>query len=188
MTQQATPQRELTVEEYFSLEEESSVRHEFVDGMLYAMTGAGRRHNVIKSNIEGRLWNAALNTGCQVVSSDMRLQVTETRYYYPDVIVICDPDDRDERFTRKPCVVVEVLSPSTADIDQREKAQAYRIIDGLETYLIVHTDERRVQRHWRDASQRRWQDEVVGDGVIPIHCLKTQLTLADIYRSIEFGE
>jgi len=186
MAQRATPQRELTVDEYFSVEEGSLVRHEFVDGILYAMTGVGQRHNLIKSNIEGRLWNAALDTGCQVVSSDMRLQVTETRYHYPDVLVICDPDDRDERFTRHPCVVVEVLSPTTADIDQREKAQAYRTIEGLETYLIVHTDERRVQRHWRDASQRRWQDEIVGDGIIPIHCLQSQLTLADIYRGIGF--
>ena len=137
-------------------------------------------------NITHALLNAAATSACFVFHADTRVRASERVYYLPDVVVTCDPEDRGELFVSRPCLVVEVLSPSTEAIDRREKLLAYRGITPLRSYLIVASDERRVVHHWRD-SQSSWQrTDLLGDGTIPIPCPVTALSLTDIYRDIEF--
>src|ERR1700704_550353 len=162
------------------MEEASSVKHEFVAGQVYALAGASERHNRIAMNIAALLWTAARDGLCRVYGSDMRLRIGQDAVYYPDVQVVCDPSDTEQMYTTSPCVVVEVLSPSTESIDLREKLMAYRRLESLRAYLIVYRDERRVIRHYR-AENDAWFDAFhSGKGNVPIPCPDLELTLAEI--------
>jgi Uma2 family endonuclease len=174
----------LSVEQYLELEEHSPTKHEYVAGQLYALAGASDRHNRIAMNIAAQLWNAAGDGPCRVYGSDMRLRIGDDTVYYPDVQVVCDPSDTEPMYKTSPCVIVEVLSPSTESIDLREKLLAYRRIESLRAYIIVYRDERRVKRHYR-AENNAWFDaEKAGDGSVPFPYPETELTLADIYRGL----
>ncbi|GAC1313605.1 MAG: hypothetical protein NVSMB2_01770 [Chloroflexota bacterium] len=91
----------------------------------------------------------------------MRLRIGDQAVYYPDVQVVCDADEREDAFTTNPCVVVEILSPSTSAIDQRKKMLVYRGIESLRAYIIVHQDRRRVIRNYR-ADDNAWYDTFHG--------------------------
>jgi len=175
----------MTVEEYFRFEEGSSIKHEYVAGEVYAMSGVTVRHDRIAGNVFVRL-SLARAGPCDVFSSDMRLQVARDRYYYPDVTVVCTPLAESDTFARNPCVVVEVTSPSTARIDRGEKLDAYRSISSLEAYLIIDHRRRRVERHSRDAHRGEWRrEEIVGEGRVRVPCLDVELTLDEIYERVE---
>jgi Uma2 family endonuclease len=175
----------MTVEEYFRFEERSPVRHEYVAGEVYAMSGATARHNRIVGNIF-RLLPVTRHGSCDVFMSDMRVQVARDRYYYPDVAIVCTPVAELDVVARDPCVVIEATSPGTARIDRGEKLDAYRAISTLQAYLIVDHRRRRVERHWRNALGSDWQrEEIVGEGQLPVPCLDVELTLGQIYERVE---
>jgi Uma2 family endonuclease len=176
----------MTVEEYFRFEESSPVKHEYVAGEVYAMSGATVRHNRIAGNVFVRLFQAARAVPCDVFLNSMRLEVAHDRYYRPDVTVICTPVAESDIFVRNPCVVVEVTSPSTARIDRGEKLDAYRSISTLQAYLIIDHRRRRVERHWRDTLGSEWRrEEIVGEGRVRVPCLDVELTLDEIYERVE---
>ena len=107
----------ITVEEYFAFEETATLRHEFVDGQIYAMYGGKRPHDLIIMRLAQHTRSAAdRRPECQVFANGMKL-VIEARntVYYPDIVASCDPADRDERYANRPCLIVEVLSRSTAE-------------------------------------------------------------------------
>ena len=189
MSEPAAPQEPLTVEDYLELELMSEIRHEFVAGEVHTHAGGTRRHDVISGNIFASLWTIARGGLCRVHTADRLLQASEGVFYYPDVMVVCPPEnepgDDSALFEDSPCLVVEVTSPSTESIDRREKLLAYRNITSLKAYLIVDQRELRVERHWRDESGRWWRAEAVGmEGVVPIPCLETELTLPRIYEGL----
>ncbi len=103
----------ITVEEYFQLEEKDpDTRYEYSDGQVYAMADGTANHDTIKSNIQRMLWNLLRGSGCRVYSSDMKVFISETRYFHPDVIMTCNPRDRGTvQAIQFPRLVVEVLSP-----------------------------------------------------------------------------
>ena len=176
----------MTVEEYFRFEEGSQVRHEYVSGELYAMSGATLRHNLIVANIGARLLAAAGDGSCLVVMNDMRVQVSHDAFYYPDVVVICAPMAQLDIVATDPCVVVEVTSPSTARTDRGEKLTAYKKLPTLRAYLIVDHRRRRVERHWRAGPDDAWRrEEIVGEGRVPVPCVDTELSLDEIYRRVD---
>jgi Uma2 family endonuclease len=177
----------MTIDEYLAFEETSGVRHEFVGGDLYAQAGASRRHNLIAMNMAALLWNAARDGDCHVFQNDMKLRIADEAIYYPDVMVVCDRADDGDLYVTNPCLVVEVLSPTTASIDRREKLLAYRRIPALKAYVILFQDEVRAIRHWRDDEGAWWQAEVANEGRVPLPCPRLDLTLADIYRGIDFS-
>jgi Uma2 family endonuclease len=179
------PLQPMTIDEYLAFEETSGVRHEFVGGDLYAQAGASDAHNRIALNIASRLLGAAGDGPCRVYMSDMKLAIADESVYYPDVMVTCDPNDTDAYVKNNPCLVIEVLSPSTASIDRREKLLAYRRIPALKAYVILFQDEVRAIRHWRDDEGAWWQAEVANEGRVPLPCPRLDLTLAEIYRGID---
>src|SRR5688500_242251 len=101
----ASPLRTMTVDEYFRFEQDSPIKHEYVAGEVYAMSGATARHNLIAGTVFGQLLAAEMNTGCHVFMSDMRLEVANDRYYYPDVLVVCSRLAETDIVAREPCVV-----------------------------------------------------------------------------------
>ena len=177
----------MTVEEYFRFDERSPIKHEYVAGEVYAMSGATARHNLIAGTIFGALLGAERRP-CRAFMSDMRVQVADDRYYYPDVVVVCTPIAELDVVTRGPCVVIEVTSPSTARTDRGEKLEAYKHLPTLRAYLIVDHRRRRVERHWRESAGGEWQrEEISGDAETPIliPSLDVSLTLDAIYRRVE---
>jgi Uma2 family endonuclease len=183
-TTPATPHRPLTIEDYLALEESSTMKHEYVAGEVYALAGATDRHNRLASNILARLWMAARGGPCRVYGSDMKVRIGDDAFYYPDVQVVCDPADTEEQYKSRPCLVVEVLSPSTESIDRREKLMAYRRLDSLKAYIIVYRDRPRVVRHWRDEQGAWWNADLSGEGRVPFPCPQLELSMADIYEGL----
>lgn len=178
----------LSVEEYLELEEGSTVKHEYVGGMIFALAGASDRHNRISLNIASSLLAAARGGPCRVYLSDMRLQVGDV-FYYPDVMVACEPPETENpTFRHDPCLLVEVLSPSTEATDRREKLMVYRQIPSVQAYLIVSQDRRRVERYFRDEEGAWHKADFVNDGRIPIPCppeaSPAELSLAEVYEGL----
>lgn len=188
MAQSASPYPYLTVEEYFAFEESSPIRHEYIGGQLYALAGASDRHNEIILNIAARIHPLLRGTSCRVYTESMRLRVTENIYYYPDLMVTCDPGDRDRLVRHSPCLIVEVLSPGSIVTDRREKLFAYRQITSLEAYVMVYQDEMRVERHYRDADGVWRNAEVARKGNVPLPCPEIRLTLDDIYDGVDMTQ
>ena len=133
----------LSVEEYLAAERSADVRHEYVDGELFAMTGASRAHNAISLNIAAALLDHLRDGPCRVAIAGMKVRIESlNRFYYPDVVVSCNAveDEPDDYVETRPTLVVEVLSPSTAATDRREKRLGYQTLPSLQEYVLVHQD------------------------------------------------
>ncbi|SRR6266404_2791610 len=135
------PKVKMSVEEYLESEKDGTIRHEYVDGEVYAMSGVSKRHNRVATNLTVEL-SARLRGGpCQVYISDVKVFIKALNcFYYPDVVVACDPEDNDDYFVNRPVLVVEVESPSTSLIDRHEKLMAYRKLESLLEYLRLAQD------------------------------------------------
>ncbi|TXH77407.1 MAG: Uma2 family endonuclease, partial [Thiothrix sp.] len=130
----------LSPEEYLAGEALAEFRHEYVAGEVYAMAGASERHNRITLNIAFQLRAKARGSQCGVFMNDMKLRIQQgERFYYPDVMLGCSQEDSHEFYKDKPCLIAEVLSPSTETTDRREKWLAYAQIPSLHYYLLVET-------------------------------------------------
>lgn len=128
----------IAVAEYLEGEKTSAERHEFVDGEVYAMSGASKRHNRIVRELLDKFDARLANTDCEVFFTDVKLRIENlNRFYYPDLVVVCGEDDEDDYYISKPTIIVEVLSPSTALTDKREKWFAYQEIPSLKEYAMI---------------------------------------------------
>lgn len=181
----ATLPDRLTVDAYLASEDGAEVRREYIGGEVYAMTGASRQHGQITLNIATSLRPRVRGSGCQLFANDMKVRLRiggEDIFYYPDILLTCDPGDRATYYCERPCLIVEVLSASTERLDRREKFFAYQTIPSLREYLLVAQDRREVQIHRR---ANDWHTEVATDGGIWLECLGAELGLADIYDEVE---
>ncbi len=173
----------LTVAEYLEGELGSQVKHEYVAGQVFAMTGTTLRHGAIIGNIASAL-RAHLRGGpCRVYVADIKVRVEAVdAFYYPDVLVTCEPYNPGGYVVAEPVLIVEVLSPSTEATDRREKLSAYRRLDSLRDYLIVHQESREVTVHRRDEKCQWWQDVYGPDGAIHLESVQMDLPLSVIYE------
>jgi Uma2 family endonuclease len=175
----------LTIAEYLKLEEAATVRHEYVGGEIFAMVGATKRHNRIIGNISGLLWGAARGGPCRVYAESVKLRVADDVIYYPDVMVACGPEGDDPHIEDDPCLVVEVVSPSTETTDRREKLASYKRMPGLRAYLIVSQGRRWVESHFRAENGAWRRGDLVDEGRFPVPCPETDLSLAEVYEGLE---
>lgn len=179
------PHGTMTVQEYLRFDESSPLRHEYVRGEVYAMSGVTLRHDRIARNVLIALSAAAGDGPCETFSSDVRLRVADDIFYYPDVSLVCGQVAELDVIISYPCAIVEVTSPGTARIDRGEKLDAYLAIQSLRAYLIVDHRRRRVERYWRDLQVAPWQhEELRSTGRVAIPCLDAELTLDQIYRRV----
>lgn len=176
----------MTYDEYRRHAEASEFRHEYVGGVVYAMSGGTSAHGAIALNIGARLWALVRGTGCRAYSSTYHVRTPGGNEYSPDAFVACGPRHDDAGFSETPCVVVEVLSPGTARVDLNEKRTAYQEIATLGAYLVVEAEWRAVYRHWR-GEDGAWRHETfAGDGAVPLPCpAGGVLTLADVYEGMD---
>ncbi|SJM91096.1 conserved hypothetical protein [Crenothrix polyspora] len=181
----------LSEQEYLASELIAEVRHEYIDGQIYAMAGAGENHNRISLNIGFHLRAAARGGHCGVFLSDMKLKIAwQKAYYYPDVMLVCNRQDEGEYFKQLPCLIAEVLSPSTNKVDRREKLWAYQKIPSLRYYLLVSANRENVEYFVRN-SQDEWQSALLEvDETLTVECENYQavLSLSNIYEDVVFDD
>ena len=180
------PQRQwLEESDYLAREAAAAERHEYVAGVACAMAGASARHNRIALNVAATLRTAARGTGCGVYVSDVKLRIGGGRvYYYPDVMLSWEPAAPDTLVMDAPCLLAEVLSPSTMAIDTREKLQAYCAIPSLRYYLLADSERVGVTYYLR-GSDGEWLAASLDPGEhIDIECdaVRTGLGLGEIYE------
>ena len=180
------PQRIVGEADYLAAERDAEVRHEYVEGALFAMTGASRAHNLLATKLSARLFNHLEGSGCRVSSSDMKVRLAEgRRYYYPDIVVSCSDvrDEPDEYVETRPALVVEILSPSTAATDRREKRVAYQTIPSLVDYLIVSQETTSAERFTRDGDL--WTHATFRAGeTIDLASVDLALAVDDLYADV----
>ena len=133
-----------TMQEYLAMEKASEVKHEFYKGEIFAMSGAGARHNIISINLVGALLRQLEGKPCRPYGSDMRIHIPEnTLYTYPDISIICGDiisADDDADTATQPTVIIEILSPSTKSYDRGDKFKLYRAIPALREYILVDAE------------------------------------------------
>jgi Uma2 family endonuclease len=175
----------LTVEDYLEGERSSPVRHEYIAGQVYAMAGASQAHNTIALNLATRFRGHTRGGPCRVFMSDLKVRVEATNsFYYPDVVVSCDPTDREEYFVARPCLIVEISSPSTEAIDRREKLVAYQRIDSLREYVLIAQDEVRAHVYRRDNMGDWWIETLAPDDELRLELVGLNIPLAELYEDI----
>jgi Uma2 family endonuclease len=169
----------LSPQEYLEFEQNSEVRHEYVDGIVYETPGESLENNEVGGNIYAELRKSAKSAGCRLAFEGIKLWLPRlNRYYYPDVMVLCDSRDTDTHIFEYPCFIAEVVSPSTEATDRREKLQAYREIETLQTYWIVDPTTRSLEVFERS---QNWQGVRLESGSAPVECLNVLLKLEDIF-------
>src|SRR5688500_4621394 len=175
----------LTVAEYLESEKFSHARREYLAGQVYAMAGASAAHNLIAGNIFARLRTHLRGGPCQVFISDMKLRIEAINtFYYPDVMVTCDPEDREDYFKSRPSLIIEVSSPSTVVIDRREKLLAYQRIPNLREYILISQDEIKVEIYRRHQGGRWWEQTLEGESELELESVGLKIVLNDIYEDV----
>ena len=170
----------VTFSQFLAAEEQSEHRHEYVGGRVYVMAGGTERHDVVTGAVYARLRDGALRLGCRPFVANRLVRLGEAAYY-PDVLVVCGPA-ADRRHEADLALVVEVLSPSTADVDRREKASAYSGAVSFERYLLIHPDQRRVEVATRGPEGLQWR--AFGPGsVVVTRC--GDLDVDDLYDEVD---
>ena len=172
----------ISVLDYLGGEKISDVKHEYINGEVYAMAGASRSHNILTGNV----WSAFMahldGTRCISFSSDMKVNI-DNQFFYPDVLVTCDDDLGDDYYTTAPIILVEVLSKSTRKMDKSFKLAAYKTIPSLLEYVLIEQEFAEIEicrrySHWSSTHY------FLGDDV---HFESIDLTLSveAIYRRVQ---
>ena len=172
-----------SVADYLAGERDAAVRHEYVSGQAYAMAGASARHNRIAGNIFGRLNEHLDGAECEPFISDMKIRVAPDLFYYPDVVVTCDPPGGDPYFRTEPRLVVEVLSPATERTDRHEKLAAYKNCATLQEYALVSQEGMMVELHRRSGDEWRTEIFTGPEEECAFASVGLTLRLRDIYRN-----
>ena len=170
----------VTFDEFLITERASEVKHELIGGLVYAMAGATQRHNDVTMNLAIAIAAAARAAGCRARSSDQLVRVDDVNGKYPDFGVYCEPESQDFYATR-PCLLAEVLSPTSHERDKVTKLAIYRSIETLQAYLIVDPATRTVIAHLRD-SRGRWSVTTCSEGdQLLLPCPDMLLSISDLF-------
>jgi Uma2 family endonuclease len=178
-----------TVEEYFELEKNSEIRHEFYYGKLIEMPGESKQANLIANNILVEWQKPLKKKGYHIYVKDVKTQVkTSAIYRYPDLVIAPKTDDADDYLIKQPVLIVEVASDDSMSRDSGTKLKEYSNLPTLQYYIIVYQEEMMVQLYSR--TDKNWSFEIFDMPTDVIHCpfLNIKITLSDIYDDIVFAE
>jgi Uma2 family endonuclease len=181
------PQK-MTIEEYLTWEPLQELRYEYDNGEVFAMTGGTIPHNDIALNFYRTLYPHLRAMGCRVNVSDVKVQVTpKSPYYYPDVIVSCDPQDQNARkFIQNPKIIAEVLSPSTASRDRGEKFTNYLKMPSLQEYLLIDSEKISVERYCRGEGKMWLYYPYIEGDMITLSSIEFEMAIAQLYEGVVF--
>jgi Uma2 family endonuclease len=178
-----------TYEAYLEHESGSNVKHEFLDGEIYAMAGGSRQHAALGVAVSAALYQQLRDKPCVVYSSDLKVRVKATGLTtYPDVTVICggaEEDPLSRHVALNPTLIAEVTSPSTEDWDRGDKLEHYKQIPGLQGCLLVSHRERKIDLVYRKPDGS-WTSRTAGPTEsLSVPFLECTLTVDEIYRNVD---
>ena len=179
----AIKQNIITQQDYLACELQSDVRHEYIDGQVYAMAGTHKDHNRVAGEVFRIIANHLQNKPCQPYASDMKVKVGKN-FFYPDVMVDCSGQEQDY-YTQYPTLIVEVLSKSTRQHDKTFKRQAYFQIATLQEYLLIEQDFVEIER-WYRVDEKHWEQTVhyLGDEIC-FSSIALTVLVEDIYSRVK---
>lgn len=182
----------VTFEEYLAYSETADRAYELVNGYMYPLAGVAPNngtvaHGAIALNIAARLRTLARGSGCRVYGATVGVRTLRGDALIPDALVTCGPrPDNEERYVTAPCLVIEVLSPSTRRFDENDKSSTYRELPSLQACWLVEATWRCVHRHWRDVDGVWRFEQLTGDAVLPAPCpVGATLTLGEVYEDVD---
>ncbi|MBP5972894.1 Uma2 family endonuclease [Brasilonema sp. CT11] len=185
----ASPEIYIAPDEYLQMEEHSEIKHEYIDGYIYAMAGALDSHVTIAGNLFALLRNHVRGSGCRVYIADMKARIESlNRYYYPDVMVTCDQRDQETPAYKKfPCLIVEVLSDSTEAFDRGDKFADYQTLETLQEYVLINTKRQRVECFRRN-DEGLWvlQSYTAENKSFRLQSIKFEGMIAQLYEDVVF--
>lgn len=176
----------VTEADYLEGEKISEIKHEYINGEVYAMAGVSKSHNLITNNVLFGLMEHLDGTRCIPFASDIKVKV-ETKnsncFFYPDVLVVCGDDNGNEYYTEKPIIIVEVLSKSTRKFDQTLKFETYKALPSLQEYVLIEQDFAEVEVCRRN---NYWVSEryFLGDEVT-FESIDLKLSVEAIYKRVQ---
>ena len=179
----------ITVDQYLELERSSEIRHEFLDGLVYAMAGESPDHSTICFNLAGVIGSQIRDKRCRGFSPNMKVRAgIGGLYAYPELMIVCGEakfHDEHGDVLLNPTVIVEVLSPSTEKYDRGEKFRRYRTeIESLQDYVLVSQDQMRIEQHHREPDGTCALTEAGGpEGELSLTSIECQVSLVDVYRN-----
>jgi Uma2 family endonuclease len=185
----AGAQRRLTVEEY--LERDANLdqgRYEYLDGRVWLLAGATPEHNLVKDGIQGEIYAELRPQGCRSFTSDQRVKISDTRYVYPDVVVLSGPPeytDESPPSLVNPELLVEVTSESTSDRDHQDKLEAYLNLDSLQEYWIASPSTPIITQYVRRGDEWIVRSIAGRDAVLHSEALDLDLALEAVYDLVE---
>jgi Uma2 family endonuclease len=185
----AVLQNHLSIEQYLQWEEQQEEKHEYVNGMIYAMAGATENHVSITANFTAIILSHLRGNQCKVLASDMKVNIAvKNIYYYPDILVTCDERDRQSKKHKSyPCVIIEVLSNSTEAKDRGVKFANYQTIETLQEYVLISQWEQRVEIFRR--SEKFWVLQTYTTGeLIELQSINLQISIDAIYEDVNLLE
>ena len=186
----AIPQQpeKMTIEEYLEWEPHQDLRYEYFNGEVFAMTGGTIPHNDITLNFYTALRPHLRSKGCRVNVSDVKVQVSsESPYYYPDVVVSCDPQDINARkFIKNPKIIAEVLSPGTSAKDRGEKFTSYLNMPSLKEYLLINSETISVERYCRGEGRMWLYYPYTAGDIITLSSIDFEIAIELVYEGVVF--
>lgn len=186
----ASPQLQwMSPQEYLEWEPMQQLRHEYIEGEVFALTGETKPHNRIALNLVTTLDSHLVQSGCEVYISDVKVQVvTANSYYYPDVVVTCDPRDRESNsIVQHPCLIVEVLSPTTEAYDRGGKFARYRQLETLQEYVLIDSEQIGVDCFRRNEQGLWVLYPYTTEDTITLASVGLSLPVTALYRQVKFG-
>ena len=172
----------LSAEDYLRRELSTEIKHQLIDGEIYAMGGASENHNLLALNVATEFKNRLKGRPCRTFMADMKLRVAED-FFYPDVMVVCQEDNEHAYYKTSPTVIVEVLSKTTRKFDQSQKRLRCQSLPTLEEYLLVEQDKGEIQVFSRKDG---WQSiyYYLGDEIV-FACLDIAVPVEAIYDQVD---
>lgn len=182
------PTRHLSIAEYLALERASETKHEYLDGEMFAMTGASRNHNLVSGNAFASFHSQLKGRRCEAYHGDMRVRTGDNLFTYPDVVVVCGPpqfDDTELDTLLNPTLLIEVLSKSTESYDRGAKLIHYRTTPSLTEILLIAQDRAHIER-WERQADSQWLVEDIDDigRTLDLPSIGCTLALSDVYDRV----
>jgi Uma2 family endonuclease len=173
----------ISVEEYLADELVSDIKHEYENGTVYAMSGTSVNHDRISKALARKLAEHLDNSLCEVLGQDVKVYVADDKFYYPDLMVICNHENGNDYYTDKPILIIEVLSNSTQRKDRTIKRWAYQTLPSLQEYVLIEQDFVEVEVSRRSLG---WKSEhcFLGDEVF-FESLDLKVPVTEIYRRVD---
>lgn len=177
----------MSAEEYLLWEPTQEQRYEYWDGEVVAMSGGTRNHNRVSLNFSKLLDDALADRSCEVYIVDVKVQVEPgQKYFYPDVVVTCDQRDRNPQLIQFPCLIIEVLSPSTEAADRGKKFAQYRQSPTLQEYVLVQVAQPLVEIFRRNQQGQWVLSEYNLNDRLRLESVDVEIAIADLYRQVQF--